>query len=683
MAYSFNIKISLDKSLDFKLDNWNDYGYCYLWNLSINNKNLGSYILIPFDKKGKLLLADEIRDLDFTNENDEIPFIFVGKAYDKEVYSSLIKELKFDNAKKFLQKINDIIFSFNIGLKHEKIEEFTSSNENFVIYNKDIRIQNLNSGFTQEKNCSIFNGNDVISSCLFRVFFGLKCKVKDLLNGGLINDRNIDILFLYKEYLLQVKKFKKPIIIDFLTIILSPEGISGSSSFIKKKNFILNNSIFKKLNYECLLFEIIKNNLINDDCMLKKFSSYCFKKNFNDGKDLLYSKNNFTKKQIKNLDKISDKCSKIHNLLSLKDEELPLLCSYTTFQAAKSIYKSKTLYLSEIHQMNDPLENRVFENFISQRFNSSLYYDTSTFVASLTDKIDYLPMWNLYGNHGKGVCCIFNTEILDKIKEEIYRICYIKRIPNNILDVFKEFINILSISEEIDDEKLDSCNEVVKRLENTIIIKSISGYDDQYTEELNFEKNLEQTKQLMIEYIEQAHTDSTNFNNKKNIVKPLWDKLEDIKEFLIKTSSNNKGNNKGSIYINVSNILNSIRNILNDSEENSDEQLKSWKQWALAEIIEQLGPVLKFEDYSYENEYRIIKENSNLSQVNHDTEDFENKICNGNIVKLKLDFIESANNIFSSVIFGPKSQYDMMYPRFRLLWNSSNVLLQKSEVHYR
>lgn len=673
MKHIFNIKVSSHKTIKFELCDWDDYGYHYRWNVSINNEVLGDYVLIPFDHNGKLVLANEISDLDISNKN-ECKFTFISRALDEKFYLKLFEKLK--EPKEFLEYINDIIFSTSVIINNKKIDELEKLNgQEFIISTDDILLINSSS---EKLNRSQDNNYDIMEYCFFRNKCFQQIKIRDLLNRSILESYDIKVvlLFAYKSYLLGKNLTENNTLSLIKNIFLNDKIDLTFINSEYMKDLILNDNMFQKLNYETIIFSLIKdgNKKLSKD-LFSHFVLYCFNNNFQEGKRYLVDHNLIKQPDQENIGKIHKLSKKIKELLSISDEkELPLLCTYTNIQSARKIYESKKYYLSEIHQMNDPLENRVFESFSSQRLIGSLkYYNVNTYVMSLTDRVDYLPMWNTYGDNCLGVCCIFDNEFLTKLKDRIFKVCYIKRIPSNILDIFNEFINIFSIfDDEIKDGLRETLNEASEKIRNTIIVGKISGNNCQKHKEKKIYNDLKQVRRLMISYIEKH--DSIII---KGIYCKLTNIIDQLDEFYNKDSNECLDeNSKEDLAIVISRKLNCIKKLLQGLSDIG-------KEVAMADVVNLLGPIMKFEDYSYEHEYRVIAENISLSQIKIDTKEFEEEICkNKNSLKYKLDLGEE-NKIFESLIFGPKLQYDMIYPRFEIEWNKTNVLLQKSEIHYR
>lgn len=101
------------------------------------------------------------------------------------------------------------------------------------------------------------------------------------------------------------------------------------------------------------------------------------------------------------------------------------------------------LSVMNISYMNDPNEGVVLKkaifrskyesNQISERRKVTVPY---VFIKCFTPRIDYLPMWEMYGDHAEGCCLVINWK---KTKENathstdalLYRVCYIHKSGNS------------------------------------------------------------------------------------------------------------------------------------------------------------------------------------------------------------------------------------------------------------
>lgn len=96
------------------------------------------------------------------------------------------------------------------------------------------------------------------------------------------------------------------------------------------------------------------------------------------------------------------------------------------------------LSIMNLSYMNDPNEGHILEKLLfsdipvtspDDRIDARVPY---AFIKCFTDKIDYLPMWQMYGDEGKGVCLVLDWKGEGALKESankvpLYRVCYINK----------------------------------------------------------------------------------------------------------------------------------------------------------------------------------------------------------------------------------------------------------------
>ena len=91
-----------------------------------------------------------------------------------------------------------------------------------------------------------------------------------------------------------------------------------------------------------------------------------------------------------------------------------------------------------ISYMNDPNEGRMATRFIwgtditnpSERQNVRVPY---VFMKCFTSQIDYLPMWELYGDAAKGCCLVLDgRETFADANVPLFRVCYIQQNANGL-----------------------------------------------------------------------------------------------------------------------------------------------------------------------------------------------------------------------------------------------------------
>ena len=93
------------------------------------------------------------------------------------------------------------------------------------------------------------------------------------------------------------------------------------------------------------------------------------------------------------------------------------------------------LALMNVAYMNDPSEGKILETYFNeernnkkekQRVDASAPY---VFVKSFTSQIDFLPMWEMYGDHAEGCCLVLDwNDVLLCNEVPFYYVCYISKI---------------------------------------------------------------------------------------------------------------------------------------------------------------------------------------------------------------------------------------------------------------
>lgn len=106
------------------------------------------------------------------------------------------------------------------------------------------------------------------------------------------------------------------------------------------------------------------------------------------------------------------------------------------------------LAVMNISYMNDPNEGKIFDSLLfgknakrktnEGRRNIKVPY---VFVKCFTTKIDYLPMWEMYGKHAEGCCLVIDwkktIQTKSKMWKSLYRVCYLHK-KGNTFTIRKE-----------------------------------------------------------------------------------------------------------------------------------------------------------------------------------------------------------------------------------------------------
>ncbi len=93
------------------------------------------------------------------------------------------------------------------------------------------------------------------------------------------------------------------------------------------------------------------------------------------------------------------------------------------------------LSVMHVSYMNDPNEGLTVKKYIfGENMYSSFPEGRKTvnvpyvFLKCFTEKVDYLPMWELYGGHAEGVCVLIDWS--EWKESSLYRVCYIRKEGN-------------------------------------------------------------------------------------------------------------------------------------------------------------------------------------------------------------------------------------------------------------
>lgn len=122
----------------------------------------------------------------------------------------------------------------------------------------------------------------------------------------------------------------------------------------------------------------------------------------------------------------------------LIDENVDVLYQYTNIEALfngiivkdnKGDGKDICLWASDCGYMNDPMELKSGNEFLKELTGLDLSVDgdlSGFYSTSFSTVADILPMWNMYGKNGSGICLGFNKKIvMDMFKDRIYKCLYL------------------------------------------------------------------------------------------------------------------------------------------------------------------------------------------------------------------------------------------------------------------
>lgn len=132
-------------------------------------------------------------------------------------------------------------------------------------------------------------------------------------------------------------------------------------------------------------------------------------------------------------------CIEIANELKVKElnNEIAYYTSKETFMyslpsEAKDNDVIGNIAIMNTAYMNDPTEGKLIQKYIVDDYDWKAQINSRedltanfTFAKCFTEKIDDLPMWEMYGDRAKGVCVVVDGNKLLNQDVTLYRICYV------------------------------------------------------------------------------------------------------------------------------------------------------------------------------------------------------------------------------------------------------------------
>lgn len=157
-------------------------------------------------------------------------------------------------------------------------------------------------------------------------------------------------------------------------------------------------------------------------------------------------------------------CNQI-NQMTILSSDVALLYHYTTIKALFDgiivkrplLNKEICLWATNCRYMNDPTEIDVGADFNQELFT----YDTediedikeNSFIISLSQNVDYLPMWSMYGMNGSGIMIGFDRLMLEQAENTLLsRIIYLTKERKELLRKFKD--DLYSLKKENKDDRV-------------------------------------------------------------------------------------------------------------------------------------------------------------------------------------------------------------------------------------
>lgn len=144
------------------------------------------------------------------------------------------------------------------------------------------------------------------------------------------------------------------------------------------------------------------------------------------------------------------------------------------------------LTVMHLSYMNDPNEGQTLRKalygpeFGSDRSGRKALNVPYVFVKCFSPRIDYLPMWEMYGDHARGCCLTIDWNAskmhVDEDEPTLYRVCYLHKMYDGTYAI-----------QRVDNQELgaDTCTRIQKQLYQLAkISESLSGTAQEHFDEL-------------------------------------------------------------------------------------------------------------------------------------------------------------------------------------------------------
>ncbi|OYS17358.1 hypothetical protein CBF56_07640 [Lactobacillus taiwanensis] len=474
----------------FVKQNWDDYGYKTTFSLYFNNRTnyVGDVKLCTkIPQNFEYSMQQYIIDTYISNP-EKLKIWMIGANF--EFYQKLEEIIKatfltLQYYYDFLNQMNDLI------LFPDQLDELESNASPLlqeVIKNSVLR----SAIFNYWDLLAVYNCGKIIFS---KKFFNFHCTndspflIKNLgYIYNYINEKNVDeskLTSLFNEIVSNIDKSEiyKKFLSSFCAYILIER-------FFPEEEDLLNRLIFD--NTDQLLDDILKkykdyHNLCKHT-QLTKIQIYNSKLYL--ALESLAEKTNSDSSLFriliiilgsKEVRDIAQSVNKIMSNLMVKSEyfsskDKSLLGQYTTIDHLCDLIKpienkaseeseKPSLRLSNLQQMNDPMEGKVLEecfpmiiekarykNNMHETENNDKKINTANsgiFISSATSSLDNLPMWKQYADNASGISLAYKNTYLSKILNntdvKLYRVCYI--VPSIIVDNFKMLEKLIATKE--------------------------------------------------------------------------------------------------------------------------------------------------------------------------------------------------------------------------------------------
>ena len=166
------------------------------------------------------------------------------------------------------------------------------------------------------------------------------------------------------------------------------------------------------------------------------------------------------------------------------------LCHYTSVDVLCKLFtemenENMSFHASSVDFMNDSAEYMTARNHCRDGVEEILMEEILgiPFALCFSDSENHIPMWNMYANHGKGVCLMFNFEELHKYFEIL---CNTKQDDFN--SVKFSFCDYQEVNYKNEDEKplfsnfeYPNTDELKKAITEDAFIKPLSfNYENEW-----------------------------------------------------------------------------------------------------------------------------------------------------------------------------------------------------------
>lgn len=220
--------------------------------------------------------------------------------------------------------------------------------------------------------------------------------------------------------------------------------------------------------------------------------------------------------------------------------------------------KSPYLRLTNLKQLNDPMEGRVIYDYLGIDNTFFKQYQTSNvFISSLTTVSDSLPMWKEYADSSQGAFLEYDLSYLEDIVAhksiEFVKVHYLDLMSENKdeTDVGKSLDNLKQLFEKLQEleaeKELNSFAEKLKKISYLFKVK-----DYEYEMEYRILINLDDTAIQNI--IKRGANDLSNekYFKKEEIGLEVFDKVnyKDFRKYIVLSSKDN-GRYDLFVYINL------------------------------------------------------------------------------------------------------------------------------------